>query len=371
MIGFRYSEWDPSLLTQLANLSALRDVFNQLLLIANGDPEAALDLMRELQRRGILDADLDLDQFLRELEREEVVERDAEGLLQLTDRGVQGLRRSSLELMFRNLEASSDDGGHGTPFEGGTNVNDALPERRPFAFGDDVHAIDFSGSLWNTVRRTGSTDTPLCENDLVIHDAEHATSCATVLLVDISHSMVLYGEDRFTPAKQVALALTELILTRYQRDTLDVVLFGDEAIPVDIADLPFVSVGPFHTNTKAGLAYARRLLMRRKNRNKQIFMVTDGKPTVIDVPGEGVYRNTFGHDERIINRTLDEAVVCRRKGITITTFMVTHDPYLQQFVYRLTELNRGRAYFSAPDRLGGFVFHDFIRNRRRQMGPRL
>ena len=176
--------------------------------------------------------------------------------------------------------------------------------------------------------------------------------------------MILYGEDRFTPAKEVALALTELILTRYTRDTLDVVLFGDEAVPVAIKDLPFASVGPFHTNTKAGLEHARRILERRKNPNKQIFMVTDGKPTVIHLPGEGIYRNTFGLDEKIINRTLDEAVVCRRKGIPITTFMVTEDPYLQQFVLRLTELNRGRAYFTSPDGLGSFVFRDFIRNRR-------
>jgi uncharacterized protein with von Willebrand factor type A (vWA) domain len=365
MIGFRYSDWDPELLAEIEKQKALEDIFNFLLLKTAGDPEQAMELMRHLQRQGYIDPDLDIDAFQRALEEEGLLAQDEEGELELTDAGVVRLRRSSLEAIFRDMKVGGDAGAHRTPFGGGDNRNDALPERRPFAFGDDLRSIDFTESLWNTVRRTGNTDASLVEDDLIVFDSERSTSCATVLLVDISHSMILYGEDRFSPAKQVALALTELILTRFKGDTLDIVLFGDEAIPVDIADLPYASVGPYHTNTKAGLRHARQILMRRKNPNKQIFMVTDGKPTVIDVPGEGIYRNTFGHDERIINRTLDEAVVCRRKGITITTFMVTQDPWLQQFVHQLTELNRGRAYFSSPDRLGGFVLVDFIRNRRR------
>lgn len=367
MIGFRYSEFDPDLLQELRTMSQLEELWNFLLLKTSGDPEEALDILKMLQERGHVDPDVDLEEFLRQLQERELVELDEDGHLGLTDRGVQGLRQSSLDMIFRDTKGRGAPGDHATPYHGGMGRNEALPERRPYTFGDDLRQIDFNESLWNTVRRTGSTDEMLTEDDLVVHDSEFSTSCATVLLVDISHSMILYGEDRFTPAKQVALALTELILTRYRKDTLDVVLFGDESIPVEIGDLPFVSVGPFHTNTKAGLQHARRILMRRKNPNKQIFLVTDGKPTVIDVPGEGIYRNTFGLDDRIVNRTLDEAVVCRRKGITITTFMVTHDPYLQQFVLRLTELNKGRAYFSSPDRLGGFVFMDFIRNRKRKM----
>lgn len=367
MIGFRYSDWDPELLASLEKEKALSSIFNMLLLKTNGDPERAIELMRYLQEQGYIDPELDIDAFVRSLEGEGLVQESEDGELELTDAGIRQLRRSSLEAIFRDMKSGGTSGTHHTPFGGGESRNEALPERRPFAFGDDLRTIDFTESLWNTVRRTGTTDASLSEEDLTVFDTEFSTSCATVLLVDISHSMVLYGEDRFSPAKQVALALTELILTRFKRDTLDVVLFGDEAIPVDIADLPYVSVGPYHTNTKAGLLHARRILMRRKNPNKQIFMVTDGKPTVIDVPGEGVYRNTFGNDERIINRTLDEAVVCKRKGITITTFMVTQDPYLQRFVHQLTELNRGRAYFSSPDRLGGFVLVDFIRNRKRKV----
>lgn len=368
MIGFRYAEWNPEILEEIRKLRGLEELFNFLLLKTNGDPDRAIELLRLLAERGVLEGDVDVEAFIQALREGEIVRLEPDGSYGLTDKGVRGLRRASLEFVFRDMKRSQDPGTHGTPYAGGAGRNEALPERRPFVFGDDLRAIDFPESLWNTLKRTGSTDASVDEDDLVVQDAEFSTSCATVLLLDISHSMILYGEDRFTPAKQVALALTELILTRYPSDTLDVVLFGDEAMPVDIADLPFVSVGPFHTNTKAGLASARRILMRRKNPNKQIFLVTDGKPTVIDVPGEGIYRNTFGLDDRIIHRTLDEAVVCRRKGIIVTTFMVTDDVYLKQFVLKLTELNRGRAYFSAPQNLGGFLFMDFLRNRRRQLG---
>jgi len=367
MIRFRYSEVDRELLEKLASFEQLLDLFHYLLLKANGDAGTALDFLRQLKERGYLDSDVDLDDFARQLEERDIVRKEMDGRRRLTDRGVQGMRRSSLERIFRSLRRGGSAGGHRTPYGGGA-AGEPLPERREFRFGDDMESIDFNSSMWNTVRRAGNTDTPLTEDDLVVYDTEFAASCATVLLLDISHSMILYGEDRFTPAKQVALALTELILSRYRKDTLDVVLFGDEATAVPVSDLPFADVGPYHTNTKAGLAAARRILERRKNRNKQIFMVTDGKPTVIRLPGEGIYRNTWGLDEKIINRTLDEAVVCRRKGIVITTFMVADDPYLEQFVQRLTELNRGRAYFSSPDKVGDFVFVDFIRNRKRKRG---
>ncbi len=367
MIRFRYAEIDGDLLEKLASFERLLDLFHYLLLKASGDAEAALDLLRQLKNRGYIDGDLDLDEFALHLEKRDLVRKENGGRRRLTDRGVRAMRRSSFERIFRGLKRGGPAGGHVTPYGGG-GAGEPLPERREFRFGDDIERIDFNSSIWNTVRRTGGTDTPLVENDLVVCDTEFSTSCATVLLLDISHSMILYGEDRFTPAKQVALALTELILSRYRKDTLDVVLFGDDATTVPVSDLPFADVGPHHTNTKAGLAAARRILERRKNRNKQIFMVTDGKPTVIRLPGEGIYRNAWGLDEKIVNRTLDEAVVCRRKGIVITTFMVAGDPYLERFVRRLTELNRGRAYFTSPDRVGDFIFVDFIRNRRRRRG---
>jgi Ca-activated chloride channel homolog len=364
VIRFRYKEWDRELIDQLLNFEQLLEMFNFLLLKSNGDAEAALDLMRYLQERGLIDPEVDLDDFTRKLEEKEIVRRDeGTGQVVLTAKGVREMRKASLERIFQDLKAGGRPGEHRTPHSGGTGP-DQLPEMRDYVFGDDLRSIDFTESIWNAVRREGETSVSLQESDLVVRDSEFAASCATVLLLDVSHSMILYGEDRFTPAKQVALALTELILTRFNKDSLDVVLFGDKAIPVPIRDLAFAKVGPYHTNTKAGLLYARQVLERRKNPNKQIFMVTDGKPTVIDVPGEGRYRNVFGLDERIVNRTLDEAVVCRRKGIPITTFMVAQDPYLEQFVMKLTELNRGRAYFTSPEGLGGYVLFDFIRNRR-------
>jgi uncharacterized protein with von Willebrand factor type A (vWA) domain len=185
-------------------------------------------------------------------------------------------------------------------------------------------------------------------------------------MIDISHSMVLYGEDRITPAKKVAMAFTELILSRYPKDDLSIVLFGDNAREIQIKDLPYVSVGPYYTNTQAGLRLARQILMTRKHVNKQIFMITDGKPSMIIRSNGQVYKNPAGLDPLIVNRTLDEAVVCRKKRITITTFMVTDDTYLQTFVKKLTELNRGRAYFSSVDNLGSYVIWDFVTNRRKR-----
>jgi Ca-activated chloride channel family protein len=179
--------------------------------------------------------------------------------------------------------------------------------------------------------------------------------------------MVLYGEDRITPAKQVAMAFAEMILTKFRRDALNVVVFGDDAQEIKVEDLAYAGVGPYHTNTQAGLRMAREILTHRHQHNKQIFMITDGKPSVIRRPNGQIYKNPIGLDPMIVNRTLDEAVICRKKKITITTFMVTSDPYLQQFVRRLTELNHGRAYFTPPDQLGGYIFWDFLKNRRRRL----
>jgi len=185
-------------------------------------------------------------------------------------------------------------------------------------------------------------------------------------MVDLSHSMVLYGEDRITPARKTALALAELIMTRYPKDTLDVVAFGNEAWEVSVKDLPYLDVGPYYTNTRAGLQRARDILHRRKNRNKQIFMITDGKPSCHFENGK-MYRNAFGLDRRIVNKVLDEGVMCRREGITITTFMIARDPYLQNFVRELTEANHGRAYYADLDNLGEYLFEDYVRNRRKRI----
>jgi Ca-activated chloride channel homolog len=205
------------------------------------------------------------------------------------------------------------------------------------------------------------------ERDLEVHESEHKTSCATVLLLDVSHSMTLYGEDRMTPAKNVALALQELIETRFPKDLLEVVLFGDDAARIRREEIPFLSNGPFHTNTRAGLRLGREILLRSRAKNRQIFMITDGKPSALTEDDGSLYRNPMGLDRRIVNKTLEEAAECKRKGIPVTTFMVAQDPHLVSFVEEFTRVNQGRAYFSGLDRLGAFVFVDFLRNRRRRV----
>jgi uncharacterized protein with von Willebrand factor type A (vWA) domain len=365
MYRFAYRRWDPSLLEGLRRFDGLLQLFNYLLLKTDGDVETAMAWLRLLLERGVLQrlglaqSEADLERFLAQLKEQQYVREGAEGQLLLAPRGEQGLRSGALKLIFEGLKKGGV-GDHATPREG--LGADPLPELRPFAWGDDLRTIDFTRSLTNALSHGSLT---LAEDDLVVRDTEHLTSCATALLVDVSHSMTLYGEDRITPAKQVALALAELIRTEFPKDVLDVILFGDDVQFVTVGDLPYISNGPYHTNTKAGLRAAREVLLRHKTPNRQIFMITDGKPSVIFETDGTIYRNSFGLDPRIVNQTLDEAVLCRQKRIPITTFMVAQDPYLQSFVLDLTRLNRGRAYFASPDQLGAYVFTDFMRNRRR------
>jgi len=209
-------------------------------------------------------------------------------------------------------------------------------------------------------------DFQLTENDLEIQERELKTHTSTALLIDISHSMILYGEDRITPAKKVAMALAELITTKFPKDTLDIIVFGDDAWKVEIKDLPFLQVGPYHTNTCAGLDLAMELLRRKKANNKQIFMITDGKPSCLKEGGR-YYKNSFGLDRKIVNKTLNKAAQCKRMNIPVTTFMIAEDPYLQQFVREFTQTNNGKAFYASPDNVGTFLFEDFVRNRRKHV----
>lgn len=243
-----------------------------------------------------------------------------------------------------------------------------LGETKKWTFGDQPTNIDLTATLTNAFKRNGIDEFSLKEEDIEVFETEHMTSCATVLMLDISHSMILYGEDRITPAKQVALALSELIMQKFPRDYLALVVFGDDAKLMSLSEMPFLQVGPYHTNTRAGLQMARTLLRRRGNVNKQIFMVTDGKPSAIFDSNGKIYKNSIGLDPRIVNKTLDEAVQCRREKIVISTFMVARDPYLINFVEELTKANKGRAYYSTLENLGQFVFVDYIRNRRKKYG---
>lgn len=221
-------------------------------------------------------------------------------------------------------------------------------------------------SLKNAQINGGIDDFMLLESDLEVVDRESKIQTSTVLMIDISHSMILYGEDRITPAKKVALALAELIRTKYPKDTLDILVFGNDAWQIQLKDIPYLEVGPYHTNTVAGLELAMDLLRRRKTKNKQVFMITDGKPTCLK-EGINYYKNSFGLDRKIVNKTLTIAAQARRLEIPITTFMIATDPYLKQFVQQFTQVNNGRAYYSGLNGLGGFVLEDFQRNRRKNV----
>jgi len=206
----------------------------------------------------------------------------------------------------------------------------------------------------------------MTEEDLEVIESEFKAQTSTVLMIDISHSMILYGEDRITPAKKVAMALAELITKKYPKDTLDILVFGDDAWQIEIKDLPYLQVGPYHTNTVAGLELAMDILRRRKNSNKQIFMITDGKPTCIK-QGIKYYKNAFGLDQKILGKTLNLAGQLRKLKVPVTTFMIATDPYLKAFVRDFTKANNGNAYYSSLEGLGNLVFEDFKRNRRKNL----
>lgn len=358
----RYLQFDPSLIERLLDDEALRRLFNQLLLQAGGDPEQAIDWMRQLQERGIIHQSVDLEAFLDRLMATGLLGSDGEGGLVLTVSGERGIRRDALDEIFGGLRKSMA-GYHSVAHAG--QGNERLTETRKYVFGDDPSSIDARRTLENAVRNSGPEgDITLREEDLEVYETEHGSNCATVVMIDVSHSMILYGEDRITPAKKVALALTELILTKFPKDSIDVLLFGDDAEEVPISEIPYVQVGPYHTNTKAGLELAQMILRRRRHSNKQIFMITDGKPSALHTP-EGLYTNSFGLDLRIVNKTLDEADRCRRAGIPITTFMLATDPMLVDFVDQLSRVNRGRAFYASPHNLAEFILADYIRNRRK------
>ena len=356
---YRYQDYPVDLLRQLLTMEELTKLFWQLVLQTGGDVEEALRWMKYLQERGLIDPGIDLAQFAKELEKRELVENQG-GNLVLTGAAERQIRRQALEEVFSSLKKSGA-GYHSIP-QSGTG-GETLPETRPYEFGDNPTAIDGIRTIGNAIKRDAS-DISLREEDFEVYSTEHLASCATVIAIDISHSMILYGEDRFTPAKKVALAMVELIQSKYPKDSIEVVLFGDDAKRIPISEISKTQVGPFHTNTKAGLALSRKILQHKKNPNKQVFMITDGKPSAIFERGK-LYKNPFGLDLRIVNRTLEEADACRRDGITITTFMIATDSHLVEFVEKLTKINRGRAYYASPYNLAEFLFTDYIRNRKR------
>ncbi len=238
---------------------------------------------------------------------------------------------------------------------------------RPYEFGDTLN-LDISATLFNAVRREGSkVPIELDYPDLMVHQAEYQSSCATVLMLDCSHSMILYGEDRFTPAKKVALALSHLIRTQYPGDSLQLVLFHDSAEEMPLGELARVQVGPYYTNTREGLRLARRILSRQKKDMKQIVMITDGKPSALTLEDGRIYKNAFGLDPLVVTQTLEEVGRCRRSGILINTFMLASDYSLVHFVQKVTELCRGKAYFTTPYTLGQYLLMDYMQKKTRHI----
>lgn len=290
-------------------------------------------------------------------------EQTGEGNFSITPKTEQSIRQSALEKIFGKLKRGKQ-GNHKTSFTG--TGDEASSDLRSYRFGDSPDQIAMLESFRNAQINHGISEFMMSEDDLVVREKEHKSQTSTVLMIDISHSMILYGEDRITPAKNVAMALAELIKTKYPKDTLDIIVFGDDAWQIEIKDLPYLQVGPYHTNTVAGLELAMDLLRRRKNANKQIFMITDGKPSCIRENGQ-YYKNSFGLDRKIVNRCLRLAASARRLKIPITTFMIATDPYLQSFVEEFTEANNGKAFYTSLKGLGEYLFEDFERNKKRKV----
>jgi Ca-activated chloride channel family protein len=283
----------------------------------------------------------------------------------LTEKGVDFLGYKTLRNLLGSFGKSSF-GSHDTPYLA-TGI-EADGWSKQYEFGDVLN-LDVNETLKRALARTGSLSVPidLDYGDLMVRQAEYRSSCATVLMLDCSHSMILYGEDRFTPAKKVALALTHLIRTQFPGDSLKVVLFHDSAEEIPLQALATAQVGPYHTNTAEGLKLARRLLLAQKKDMRQIIMITDGKPSALTMPNGQIYKNSFGLDTTVIAQTLREVGLCRRSGIMINTFMLARDRALVEFVKRVSEICRGKAYYTTTMTLGQFILMDFLKRKTRKV----
>jgi Ca-activated chloride channel family protein len=362
MIGNRFIKYDPKEGGK-TKFEQMLDLLMQLLTYTNGDFNEAMQWMNELDKKyKLTDSEYGMGDFIDELkDKGYLTEENQTGEIKISPKTEQGIRKRSLEEIFGKLKKTKS-GNHQT-FKPG-NGDEINPDTKPFQFGDTLEQIDFTESIRNAQINHGVESFQMHEDDLHIRETDFKTQTSTVLMIDISHSMILYGEDRITPAKKVAMALSELITTKYPKDTIDIVVFGNDAWTVEIKDLPYLQVGPYHTNTVAGLELAMDILRKRKNPNKQIFMITDGKPTCLKVGGR-YYKNSFGIDRKIFSRCLNLATQCKKLKIPITTFMIASDPYLQKFVTEFTETNNGKAFFASLDKLGSFIFKDFESGKRK------
>lgn len=365
MSGYRFSKFTPPPDQAGSDFDKLLKVFMQLILITSGDVAEALQWLTEVDRQyKLTKGDYGIGDFIEDLKKNGyITDETPKGEFKLKAKSEQSLRQSALEEIFGKLKKTKS-GEHNTHYSG--RGDEQTTEKRDYEFGDTLDQISVTDSLRNAQINHGLENFLLTEDDLEVMESEFKTQTSTVLMIDISHSMILYGEDRITPAKKVAMALAELITKKYPKDTLDILVFGDDAWQIEIKDLPYLKVGPYHTNTVAGLELAMDILRRRKNANKQIFMITDGKPTCIK-QGIKYYKNAFGLDEKILNKTLNLASQLRKIKIPVTTFMIATDPYLKAFVREFTKANNGNAYYSSLQGLGNLLFEDFRRNRRKSL----
>ena len=373
--GFRFSTYEAP---EQTPFDKLFDIFQELITHTSGDFDEAIDWLRELDKEyELTDDEYTIDDFIEDLKakgyiREEFEDGGGEGTgkegdggsMSLTAKMERIIRQRALDQIFGKLKRSGA-GNHKTGKSG--QGDEHTGDFREYRYGDGLEHISMTESLKNAQINHGFDNFSLSEDDLVVEDTQYKAQMSTVLMIDISHSMILYGEDRITPAKKVAMALAELITTRYPKDTLDILVFGNDAWPIPIKDLPYLKVGPYHTNTVAGLQLAMDMLRRKRNTNKQIFMITDGKPSCLRLPDGNYYKNSVGLDDYIVEKCYNMARQARKLHIPITTFMIAQDPYLMQFIRHFTEANKGKAFFTGLKGLGEMIFEDYEQNRRKRL----
>jgi len=368
--GFTFSKHIPK---DVSDFDRVFGVFKELLTHTSGDIEEAFEWLNTLDAEyNIFNENYTLENFEDDLKKRGYIKEDIDpetdksgngtgkGKNILTAKLESALRDYALNQIFGKLKKSGL-GNHNTKKTGVGDERDG--DNRSFQFGDDLSRVNMTESLKNAQINNGISDLRLTENDLIVEETKHKAQMSTVLMIDISHSMILYGEDRITPAKKVAMALVELIHRKYPKDSIDIIVFGNEAWPIKVKDLPYLKVGPYHTNTVAGLELAMDILRRKRNTNKQIFMITDGKPSCIKLPSGEFYKNSNGLDDMIVSKCLNKAAQARKLKIPITTFMIAQDHYLREFVEVFTAQNQGKAFLTGLDGLGEMIFEDYEKNR--------
>lgn len=346
----------------------LFEIFTELITHTSGDFEEAIGWLRELDKEyGLTTPDYTIEDFIEDLIKKGYIQQrvkpGGEGGMMITSKTEQAIRKHALNQIFGKLQ-KGNIGRHPTKSLG--QVDEKSGEYRAYSFGDALEQISMTESIKNAHINHGIGDLKLTEDDLVVEDNQFHAQMSTVLMIDISHSMILYGEDRITPAKKVAMALSELIITNYPKDSLDIIVFGNDAWPIQLKDLPYLEVGPYHTNTVAGLQLALNILQKKRNSNKQIFMITDGKPSCLRMSDGSYYKNSVGLDPLILKHCFNMAVQAKKLKIPITTFMIATDPYLKMFVEEFSKMNQGQAYYTGLRGLGEMIFNDYERNKRKK-----